>query len=215
MSSTKRKHKLGYYFFYDFVKITAGLPGWLWFRPKLVYASENARQRINGGALVIANHIGFFDPIYLMCAVWYRRMHFVCLQQFFDSKWGWFFKAVHCVPVDKNNVSISTVREVIGLLKEGKLVGMYPEGQVNDGTGEMSSFKSGAALIALRSGCPIIPVYIRPKRRLLGRLTIAIGEPVGIETLCGGKTGIAGLDASTELLRLKEEELKQMLGDLT
>lgn len=212
MNEAKNESRRPSYLFYDFVKITAGLPGLLWFRPKLLYASKKAGERIRGGALLIANHIGFFDPVYLHFAVWYRRMHFVCLQQFFDSGWGWFFRAVHCVPIDKQNVGVDSVREIIRLLKAGELVSMFPEGRVNDGSGEMAAFKSGMVLMAMRSGRPIVPVYVRQKRHWYERLTMAIGEPVDVKALCGEKAGVAGLEAAAEQLRQKEEELKQMIG---
>ena len=202
------------YLFYDFVKLTAALPGLLWFRPRLLYAGEKAKARIRGGALVVANHLGFFDPVYLHFAIWYRRIHFVCLQQFFDSSWGWFFRKVHCVAIDKQNVGLDSVREVIRLLKAGKLVSMFPEGQVND-SGELGSFKSGMVLMALRGACPIIPVYIEARRHWYERLTMVIGEPVDVQTLCGEKKGVAGMEAAAEQLKLREEELKRMTGRKT
>ncbi len=62
---------------FDFVRITAA-PGLLWFRPKIIYENENAKKKIRGGALLISNHIGLFDPMYLMMAIWYRRHRFIC-----------------------------------------------------------------------------------------------------------------------------------------
>ena len=52
------------YLFHDFVKITATLPGLLWFRPKYVYKSAAAKKKARGGVMVIANHISKVDPVY-------------------------------------------------------------------------------------------------------------------------------------------------------
>lgn len=212
MSAAKSERERPSYLFYDFVKITAALPGLLWYRPKLIYENDAARERIRGGALVIANHIGFFDPVYLHCAVWYRRMHFVCLQQFFDSSWGWFFRAVHCIPIDKKNVGIESVREIIRHLKAGGIVSMFPEGHVNDGSGELDAFKSGAVLMALRGGAPVLPVYIRPKKHWYDRLIMVIGQRVDVKELISGKGGVAGMDAAAQLLLEKERQLKELIG---
>ncbi|MBR0351625.1 MAG: 1-acyl-sn-glycerol-3-phosphate acyltransferase [Oscillospiraceae bacterium] len=206
-----KKGKSSSYLFYDFVKATAALPGLIWFRPKILFANEKARERIRGGALLIANHIGFFDPVYLMIAVWYRRQHFVCLKQFFESSWGWFFRAVHCIPIDRENVGLDSVREIIRHLKNGDLVSMFPEGQINRADGELAGFKSGMVLMAAQSGKPVIPVYIRPKRRRFERLVMMIGEPVDVKAIAAG-SGMAGIENAAKLLRQREEELKERIG---
>ena len=211
MNAAKTERARPSWFFYDFVKITAGIPGLLWYRPRLVYENEAARGRIRGGALVIANHIGFFDPVYLLITIWYRRMRFVCLQQFFDSSWSWFFRHVHCIPIDKNDVGVDSVREIIRHLRAGGVVSMFPEGHVNDGSGELDAFKSGAVLMALRGGVPVVPVYVRPKKHWYERLTMAIGAPVDVKELLGGRGGVAGLDAAAGLLFRKEKELSELI----
>ena len=91
------------YLVYDFVKVTAALPGLLWLRPRWRYENKEARRRIRGGAVVIANHVGFFDPIYVMFAIWYRRHHFICGKEFFESKSRWWFEHFLCIPVDRGN----------------------------------------------------------------------------------------------------------------
>lgn len=212
MSDSTRENKRSSYAFYDFVKLTAALPGLLWFRPRLLFENDAARRRIEGGALLIANHIGFFDPAYLHFAIWYRRIHFVCLQQFFDSSWAWFFRGVHCIPIDKQNVGMESVRLIIRCLREGKLVAMFPEGHVNDGSQGLDAFKSGVVLMALRSGCPIVPVYIRPKEHWCERLTMVIGEALDVKELLRGQPGVAGMEAAAMQLQQKEEQLKQLFG---
>ena len=195
------------YLFYDFVKITAGLPGLLAFRPKLLYYDPGKRERIRGGALLIANHFGFFDPIYLQYAVWYRRMRFVCLQSFFDSRAGWLFEAVHCIPINRDNIGMDSIRTIIDSLKEEKLVAMFPEGHVNENTG-IDPFKSGMVLMAMQSDKPIIPVYIRPRKHWYERLVLVIGEKVNVKEACAGKTGMAAMEEVAAILKEKEEELK-------
>ena len=212
MSANQPETRRRSWWFYDFVKITAALPGLLWFRPRLLYESQAARARIRGGALLIANHIGFFDPAYLLFAIWYRRISFVCLQQFFDSPWAWFFRGVHCIPIDKQNVGMESVREIIRRLKAGELVSIFPEGHVNDGSGQLDAFKSGTVLMALRSACPIVPVYIRPKRHWYERLTMVIGEPLDVKELVSGTPGVAGMEAAAERLLKNEQELKDNIG---
>ena len=70
------------YFFYDFVKITAAIPGLIWFRPKRIYVNENAKKKIKGGALLISNHssnIGQALLTLLVMGILSLPLHFVGL----------------------------------------------------------------------------------------------------------------------------------------
>ena len=89
------------YLVHDFIKATAAIPGLIWMRPRWIFETKAARKRIRGGALLIANHYGFFDPVYLMFAVWYRRHHFICGKEFFESRFRWLFKQFLCIPIDR------------------------------------------------------------------------------------------------------------------
>jgi 1-acyl-sn-glycerol-3-phosphate acyltransferase len=212
MSSKDKKPPLfaAEYFFYDFVKLTAAIPGLLWFRPKVLYASEAAKKKVRGGALLISNHTAVFDPIYLQIAVWYRRHRFVCLKEFFEGRGGWFFKSFLCIPIDRENFNLSSFREITDHLKRGELVSMFPEGRINDETEGVAAFKSGMVLMAVRSGVPILPVYIRKWEGFPRRLTMAVGEAIDITALCGGRPTMSQIEEISSLLHEKEDGLREL-----
>ena len=195
--------------FYDFVKLTAALPGLLWFRPRWRYENEAAKKRIRGGALVIANHGGFFDPICVMIAIWYRRHRFVCDKIFFTGRKRWLFQHFLCIPVDRENVGMDTLRTVADALKAGSLVSLFPEGHIQDenGGGGLAAFKSGVVLMALQGKAPIVPVYCRPKPHFWSRLRIVIGEPIDVIERYGKRPSLSQIEKISEELRAKEEEL--------
>ncbi len=122
------------YLFYDFVRFTAAIPGIIWFRPKVVYETPEAKRCLKkGGALLIANHVGLFDPMFLMLGIWYRRHHFVCLKQFFEKPFRRaLFKGFLCIPIDRENFNMSSFREVTSHLKAGQLVCRFPEGHISE-----------------------------------------------------------------------------------
>ncbi len=62
----------------DLIRITGALPGLVWLRPKIRYTAKQAKKRLRGGVLVIANHTSFIDPACMMYVLWYRRLYFVC-----------------------------------------------------------------------------------------------------------------------------------------
>ncbi len=211
------KHKSGRnspfrYLFYDFVKLTAALPGLIFFRPRNLYESEEAKKKMRGGALVISNHIGFSDPVVLLLHIPYRRHHFVCMKGFFDKPVSaFFFKRFHCIPVDRDNCGTDTVRDIVEQLKSGRLVTMFPEGHMAVGEkGTLDPFKSGMVLMSALSGAPIIPVRILPKKHFLSRSTVVIGTPVDIAREYGRMPSLAAIEEITARLREHEERLAQI-----
>lgn len=196
------------YLFYDITKLIAALPGLLAFRPKYIYQNKAARKRIRGGAILIGNHTGFFDPVYMQFGVWYRRHHFLCAKEFFESKARFFFKNFMCIPIDRDNFGMDTFREITDHLKQGELVSMFPEGRIEK---ELNSFKSGMVLMALQSGTPIVPIYIKPRKTIWHRLVMAIGEPVDVVEVCGGsRPSFSKIESVAELLLNVEVQLKEM-----
>ncbi len=182
---------------HDFVWLT-GAPVVFWQRPKIIYTSEKAKEKIRGGALLIANHTGIYDPVYMMLGVPYRRQFFIISEEVMDKPVGALFKACRCIRIDRNNPNLATFREIIARLKSGEVISMFPEGHIShdDST---SQFKSGMVLMAVRSG---------PTERL----TIVLGERVSVTELYGEHPTFAQIDAATKLLYERETELSGFIN---
>ena len=197
------------YLVYDFVKVTGALPGIVWFRTKVIWEGTEAPKALRGGALLISNHLGFFDPIYLMFGVWFRRHHFICSKELAQSKVGPLLRRVLCIPIDRENFNTDSFREITAHLSAGELVTMFPEGHINtaEEKTQVASFKSGMILLALRAGTPIVPVFIRPKTKWWQRLVMVIGEPIDIRTRYGERPTFAQIDEAARDLQKKENEL--------
>jgi len=206
------KHKLfaPAYWFFDLAKVTAAIPGLLWFRPHVIYESKKASKLIRGGALLCANHQTHYDPVYLQVVVGYRRHRFVCLQEFFSKpSTAWLFRHFLCIPIDREHPKLKTIREIADYLKSGWVVTIFPEGKIS--TDKISAFQSGIVLMAVQGEAPIIPVYVRPKKHWYDRLTAAIGEPIETTVLCGGRPSIAQIEEIAAELHKREEKLREML----
>lgn len=197
-------------FVMDFMRISGALPGLIWLRPKIRYASKAAKKRIRGGALIISNHSSFVDPAFAMFAVWYRRQYFVCHKAFMDTKAGPFFHAAGClIPIDADNFNIGSFRAITDSLKQGKAVVLFPEGHVGSGE-KMTEFKSGMVLISMQSKRPIVPIYLKPRAHWYSRLKAVIGEPVDITKMYSGMPAFSKIEEITKLLREREEELERL-----
>ncbi len=192
----------------DLIRITGALPGLVWLRPKIRYTAKQAKKRLRGGVLVIANHTSFIDPACMMYVLWYRRLYFVCHQAFVETKAGPFFRAAGClIPINADNFSVGSFRSITESLKDGKAVTLFPEGHVNKGD-EMLEFKSGMVLISKQSKRPIVPVYLKPRRHWYSRLKAVVGEPVDITALSEGRPAFSKIQEVTALLKKREEELE-------
>lgn len=205
----KKKRKKDNYLLYDFVKVTGALPALCWLRPKKYYPF--GKPNLKGAVLISANHRSLVDPITLLVSFPTRRLNCLATKDLYSSKFmETFFNKMHCIKVDKDNFSMASFHQVVERLKEGRAVAIFPEGQVNTTGGDsLLTFKSGAVLMAHKSGAPLLPVYIAERKKWYQRQRIVVGERIDIKSLVGKIPTIEELNKASELLRDKEIELRE------
>lgn len=200
------------YFFYDFVKATAAIPGVICLRPKWIFENEEAKKKIKGGAVVMSNHLGYGDPVYIQMTLWYRRHHIICTKEFFETAWpGYFFKYFLCIPIDRDNFGIDTFRSIVDHLKNEEIVSIFPEGHINQNDdGKLNAFKTGMVYMAYQSKKPIVPVYIKKKDKVFSPTVMVIGEAVDVASQCEGHSIMAKMDEIAKQLYEKELQLEKL-----
>ena len=199
------------YLLYD-ITLLSGIPALLFFRPKKYYLNDKAKKKIKGGALVISNHISLFDPMYLMMSLWYRRHHFIAMKELFRTKFTkWLFsKGFLCIEIDRENISIQTFKNIVNHLKLGEMVTMFPEGHISLNN-ETQTFKTGMVMMALQSKCPIVPIYIKKRKKWYSRLEIAVGEAINISDFKSGPVAtIEDINKATAYLQEQEKKLEML-----
>lgn len=199
-------------FLYDFVKITGAPPMFIYMRPKIL--KTNKKQTYKGGFMVSANHFSFLDPILVHFALCKRRLYSLATKDIYDTKLKqFFFKQMHCIQVDKENFSIDSFHEVVRQLKKGKVVSIFPEGQVNFTSSEILTFKTGVALMAHTANVPILPVYLAPQEKWYHRRVAVVGEFINVRDICGPRPTTESFNKVCEVLREKENELKDFYAN--
>ena len=134
---------------------------WLIYRPKVFGNKKNLR--IKGGVIFIANHRALYDPLLLVVSS-PRIIHFMAKKELFDNPVGRvFFKSLFVFPVNRKTADMKSIRQSLKLLRDGKAFGIFPEGR-RSATDGMDEFEKGTAFIAAKSGAPIVPIYINPKK---------------------------------------------------
>ncbi|MBM7776419.1 1-acyl-sn-glycerol-3-phosphate acyltransferase [Actinokineospora baliensis] len=135
----------------------------LFFRPR-VEGLEHVPA--TGGALLASNHLAVSDSFFLPLVV-PRRVTFPAKMEYFTAPGlkgrlkRWFFTGVGQIPIDRSGGSAAqaALDTVIRLLREGHLVGIYPEG-TRSPDGRLYKGKTGVARIALEAGVPVLPVIM-------------------------------------------------------
>jgi 1-acyl-sn-glycerol-3-phosphate acyltransferase len=118
------------------------------------------------GFIVAANHLNGADSIVLQVAL-RTRLFFVASRRWFVGPFSRFIMWHLCdtIPVESGDAlgSLAGLRHCIRALKSGGSIGIYPEGVFNR-EGRPAVVRDGAAYLAIRTGAPILPVFIRNLR---------------------------------------------------
>lgn len=145
---------------------------------RLTPEGKKYKVKINGGAVVAANHTSFIDPFIVGITFWYRRMYFLVAEVVMKGRLReWLLKGVGAIKIDRNNADIEALAKSIDKLKSGYILTVFPQGQINRND-EIDSIKSGAVLLAIRSQTPIIPMHILPRERWYKTRTVIIGNTI-------------------------------------
>lgn len=142
------------------------------------------RERLpDRGGLYCANHSSLNDPVCLVMALGSKRqIHAMAKAEFMRTPViGWLLKKAGMFSVERGKSDIGAIKTAMKYLKGNENVLIFPEGtRIKDGVdkyGNDSEAKTGAAMLAVRTGAPIIPVYIPPKKRWFRFTTVVVGEP--------------------------------------
>ena len=95
---------------------------------------------------------------------------------------GWVMRHMHMIPVDRHHSDLQAMRQCTKALREGHVLGIFPEG-TRHLPDLMSEVETGTAVLALRANVPLLPVYINGKLRLFHRTHVYVGQPMDISDL--------------------------------
>lgn len=137
----------------------------------------------HGPVVVVCNHISLWDPVAVGVAL-PRRVYFMAKEELFRIPLvGLVLKGLGAFPVHRGEADLAAMRRAMRLLRQGKVVGIFPEGGRNR-SGGVQTFQRGAALLAARCRAPIVPVAVIGTNRILGRagafyrFQVRVGRPI-------------------------------------
>lgn len=145
-----------------------------------------------GGAVIAANHCSYLDPPVMAGCSNRRIVHFMARDTLFSNPVArWFFPRVGVIALDRTKGDLGALKKAIATLKEGHVIGLFPEG-TRSPDGQMREAKGGIGFLIAKGNVPVVPLYISgtfaafPKgadKLRPGRLVARFGPPISPEEI--------------------------------
>ena len=131
--------------------------------------------------IVVVNHASYLDSLCIMAAL-PRKIYCVAARQLYNVFLvGWFIRKIETFPAG------GASKKAVQLLMQNKNVGIFPEGKISR-NGQLNEFRRGAALLAVKTGRPMVPCavlgtyqalpYHAKFPKLFSPVKLKIGKPV-------------------------------------
>ncbi|MGH7360117.1 MAG: lysophospholipid acyltransferase family protein [Candidatus Methylomirabilales bacterium] len=149
-----------------------------------VAGREHVPER--GAVILAANHVSNVDPVVVGCAI-RRKLHYMAKEELFRNPvFGWFLRRIQLFPISRSQADPSAFKRSLALLRKGEALLIFPEGTRGDGR-HLLPGKAGAGMLALRSGSPVVPIYLEGTAAVMprgarlpspGAIRVWIGPPL-------------------------------------
>ena len=133
----------------------------------------------SGPVLLVSDHSSYSDPM-LLAATANRPIIFLTAREVYQRRdLRWLCKIAHYIPINRGTPDVGAVRAMLRALRQGEVVGIFPEGGIDLHREESGHL--GIGYLALKTGAPVVPASIswdqaRPLH--LGRSLITPGRAV-------------------------------------
>jgi len=205
------------WFWYDFAKVTGIIPAIFLFRLKKIYLNKETKKEIKKGPVMIAaNHHTVYDPLYLLTAFWNKRLGIIAADEVFKGfVQRTVFTMFHAIPINRQNVSINTFRQIKETVNRGHSIATFPEGFVDLKKDSINDYKSGIILMSIQNDLDIYPVFIAKRKNFFHRIKVYIGNKFSIkDELAGKKASKEDMELLANKLKEKELELQEYANKL-
>ena len=123
--------------------------------------------------ILCSNHISFLDPVFIVLKI-KSQCFFMGKQELFKNRiFGYLFRKLGAFPVNRGKGDTVAVEYAESLVKDGKIFAIFPEG-TRSKTGKLLKLKSGAIVIAARTGGDILPCVIKKSKGKFLRKTVTV-----------------------------------------
>jgi len=139
-----------------------------------------------GPVILAINHQSFWDPLVAASSL-PRRVSFMAKEELFSIPiLGKIFSRLGAFPVKRGHGDMNAIRQSLAILKEGRVLGLFPEG-TRSKTGEIQKGLPGMVLLMEKSKASVVPIKVLGTRNLLtkgwGNIAVVVGKPITAQML--------------------------------
>jgi len=157
-----------------------------------------------GAVLLCSNHIHNFDPMVVGITT-KRPVYFMAKEELFTVPvLGKLVPYLNAFPVKRGMSDREALRKGLSVLKEGKVLGLFPEG-TRSKTGELGEGLAGAGFFATRSNAVIVPCAVIGPYKAFSKLKVVYGDPVDFTEYRNNKISA---DEATKIIM---EEIRKLI----
>ena len=159
-----------------------------------------------GGLIVVSNHQSNMDPPLIMASL-PRRVYFMAKRGIFNGPIiSTLLKAYGTFPLNRDGGDLQAIQWSLKMLDSGQVIGIFPEGTRSPGG--MRKGIPGIAMIALKSGVPILPIGMTGTERTgppwqvampTGEFRVKIGQPFSLPVI-EGRVSREQLQSMTDMI---------------
>lgn len=171
--------------FYEMMKVILGTCFWMLFRLRVEGREHEPRS---GPVLAVCNHVSAVDPPIAGVAL-RRRARFMAKEELLRVPvLGALLRALGVFPVRRGEPDRQSIRVALEALEGGDLLLMFPEG-TRSADGRLRVAEPGAALLALRTGAPVLPMAVIGTHRVMPKgariprprpVVVRMGPPISV-----------------------------------
>jgi 1-acyl-sn-glycerol-3-phosphate acyltransferase len=112
-----------------------------------------------GGLIVVSNHTGSIDPLLIQISVPFHIRWMMAKDQMWPGM-DWLWKIQNVVAVERDGTDTTPTREAVRHVKEGGVLGIFPEGAIASPPRELRPFHPGVGLIVARTKAPVLLCWV-------------------------------------------------------
>lgn len=158
--------------------------------------------------ILIGNHKSMMDPLAVAWHCYRYQVRFLGKRELTKNPFArWMFHNMLMIPVDRHNMDMSAIRQCLSTLKNGHVLGIFPEG-TRYKEGVMEDLESGVSMIAMMGKVPLLPVLIAPRLRPFHHSHVYVGTPLYLNELMKGGVN---KEAGEKVLALITQTYRDML----
>lgn len=145
---------------------------------------RGAKELPKNGVLLCPNHATDLDPVLIaLCLPIDYHMHFMAKAELFENPLiGWLLRTLGAFPVQRDGKDVQSVKTAMQVIHRGENLLIFPEGTtIRGGVGYHDGLPAhahaGIAMIGVRTGATLVPVFCDGQKKLFHKTRIYFGEP--------------------------------------